>query len=203
MTKIITISRQFGSGGREIGKKLAEKLGYDYYDKQIITDIVSKTDLASNFVEGVLEGQIKDSLLFASENSFDMALSYQSMEIADIHKAQTQTIEEMAAKGNCIIVGRCADYILRDKPDINLTRLYIYAPMDVRVERCMKREKENENYTPKQMAKEIKKIDKDREHYYSRYTCNDWGDIENFDFCVNTASMDIDAIVDGLAKLAE
>lgn len=202
MNNVITISRQFGSGGREIGKKLAEKLGYEYYDKQIITEIAAKTELDQNYVESVLEGKISDFSVYAVESSFDMALTYQSMEVAEVHQAQTKVIQELAAKSNCIIVGRCADYILSDCTDINLKRLFIYAGMDSRIERCMKRNKENEHFTAKQMAKEIKKIDKDREHYYSRFTGNDWGDIENFDFCVNTSRMDMDVIVDSLVKLA-
>lgn len=202
MTNVITISRQFGSGGREIGKKLAEKLGYEYYDKQVVTGIVSKTDLCNEFVEGVLEGKVKESFIFATENSFDMAMSYQSMEIVEVHQAQTKVIKEMAEKSNCVIVGRCADYILADNENINLNRLFIYADMDSRVERCMERNKDAQ-LTPKQMAKEIKKIDKDREHYYSRFTGNDWGDIENFDFCINTSRSDIDAIVEAIAKVAE
>lgn len=203
MNKIITIGREFGSGGRELGRKLADELGYDYYDNEILTQIVNRTELSEDYVKSVVEG--KNHYLFpitightlSINNSFD----YNVKALQDVFRAQTEVIKNMAGLSNCVIVGRCADYILHKKENIELFRIFVYARMDSRVKRCMEREPEGESYSESEMQKYIRKMDRQRAGYYEDFTLQKWGDKINYDLCINTSYIKIDDIVPQTAKL--
>lgn len=204
MNRVITIGREFGSGGRELGVRLANALDFAYYDKEIITAIVNHTDLAEGFVKEVVEGKSARFFPLSIGQSMNINVDYQIHQMQSIVKAQTETIKEMALKSNCVIVGRCADYILKDLRDageIELFRLFIYADPESRLARCKQRAKEGENLTDKEMEKQIKRINKDRASYYEDYTLQKWGDKSNYDICLNTSFMNIEEMIPHLAKL--
>ena len=201
MNTVITISRQFGSGGREFARRLAKELNFDYYDKEIITAIVNHTELSEEYVQDVINGKARNLMPISIEQSLNFGVDYQMMQMKSVYNAQTDVIKDMATKSNCVIVGRCADYILKDVPDINLYRIFVYADMDARVDRCVKRRKEDEDITEAAMRKEIIKLDKSRARYYSDYTLQEWGDKEFYDMCLNTTNVVIPDIVPHIAKM--
>ncbi len=205
MNRIITIGREFGSGGREMGVRLANELGIDYYDKEIITGIVNHTDYTENYVKEIIEGNTRRIIPITIGRSLDIDVEYQIQQMQDIVKAQTEVIKEMAEKSECVIVGRCADYILEEenaKGNIQLFKLFVHASMESRVKRCMERRTEGEmNMTEKDMEKQIRKVDRERANYYTNYTLRKWGAKENYDICFNTTNMEIKQMVPYIARL--
>lgn len=200
MNKIITIGREFGSGGRELGRRLAEQLGYEYYDKEIITEISKHTSLSEEYVQQIVERTPHHLYPITVGHSITIAEDYTFRQVQSVYKAQSDILKELAEKSNCVIVGRCADYILRDmKP----YRLFVHADIDSRVSRCMSRAAEDENFTEKQMKRRIKSVDRNREKYYNFYTGYQWGDKSNYDLCINTTNTVIKEIVPVIAKIFE
>jgi cytidylate kinase len=179
---IITISREFGSGGRLIGEKLASRLGVELYDKSIIQLAAERSGLSYKFIEQN-EENVTNSLLFniSAATSFAQAATFFDTPVNDkTYIAQTEVIRELA-KNSCIIVGRCADYILRDDPA--LVRIFITADFDDRVRRAV----EDYNMPSVTAAEKIKKLDKSRANYYKYYTGQPWGSIHNYDLIINTS----------------
>lgn len=201
MNQVITIGREFGSGGREMGHKLAQQLGIAYYDKQILSEIVEMTDFSKEYIQEVVENRLTYMLPTSMPVGMSIGNEYQIKQMQEIVKAQTDVIKEMAQKSSCVIVGRCADYILRDEPNIRLFRLFVYADMESRIRRCMERAPEGEHYTEKELEKHIKRVDRNRANYYSDFTLQKWGDKANYDMCFNTTNMLIDDIVPHIAKV--
>ncbi len=198
MKKIITIGREFGSGGRELGRRLAEELGFDYYDKEIVAEISEKTALSEGYVKSVVECKPHQLYPITIGKSIAYVGDYQFSQIQSVYKAQDAIIKELASKSNCVIVGRCADYILRE---YNPYRIFVYAELESRIRRCMERATEGENLSEKEMKRYIKDIDKGRAKYYDFYTEQKWGDKENYDLMLNTTGKNIKELVPGLAKL--
>ena len=190
MNRIITIAREFGSGGRELGKRLSELLGIAYYDKEIIEEIARRTQLAESYVQQIVEQ--KHTMLFpisiGRSISHSTSNDYTLKQLASVYAEQANVLREMSEKSDCIIVGRCADYILREKEPL---RLFVYADMSSRIERCRKKADQNENLTDKQLRREILKIDKHRAAYYEYYTGRTWGNHANYDLCINTSSIPV------------
>lgn len=183
---IITIGREFGSGGREIGLKLSEKLNIPFYDKELIVPTAEKTKLEKSIVEKYDEKHTLPT--FSSSNIFDI---YQMPMSDRIYIAQADVIREIAAKGSCIIVGRCADFILDGDGD--LFRVFITSRMKDKIERKReilpgKSDAEIENH--------IEKINKKRAKYYTYYTDRSWGKASTYDLCVDSSIMGIDGAVD-------
>lgn len=201
MNHIITIGREFGSGGRELGHKLARKLQIAYYDKQILSEIVAKTEFSREYVQEVIENRLTYMLPPAFSTGMSLGNEYQIRQMQEIVKAQNDVISEMAAKSSCVIVGRCADYILREMEDITLFRIFVYADLEARIARCQERAPEGESYTDKELEKHIRRVDKNRANYYADYTLQKWGDKSNYDMCINTTNVDIDEIVKHLSRL--
>ena len=198
MNKIITIGREFGSGGRELGRRLAEELGFEYYDKEIITEISKHTSLSEEYVRQVIENTPHNLYPITVGHSMDLANDYTFKQVQSIYEAQSDTLKAMAEKSDCVIVGRCGDYILRD---YNPFRLFVHADIESRVARFISRERAEENFSVKQMKRRIKRIDKNRARYYSFYTGRIWGEKNNYDMCINTTNTEIKEIVPVLAKL--
>ena len=195
--RIITIGRQFGSGGREFGRRIAEELGVDYYDKEIITEIAEHTSLSEEYIRNVVEGKPHSLYPITIGQSIDFAGEYHLRQMQSIYRAQSDIIRDLANKSSCVIVGRCADFILADlKP----FRIFVCADIDSRVRRCMDRNSDTK-MTEKQMKKHILRIDKDRAEYYNNYTGRRWGDMLNYDICVNTTDTVIKDIVPCVAKM--
>ncbi len=183
---IITIGREFGSGGREIGLKLAEKLDIPFYDKELILETAKKTKLEESIVEKFDEKYAFPG--FHTSNLFDI---YQMPMSDRIYIAQADVIREIAEKGSAVIVGRCADYILEDDPDC--FKIFITAPMKEKIER--KREI-LEGKSDKEIENHIEKIDKKRSKYYSYYTDGIWGKASTYNLCVDSSVLGIDGTVD-------
>jgi cytidylate kinase len=199
MNKIITIGREFGSGGREFGRRLAEELGIEYYDKEIIAAIAEKTSMSQEYVQEVLEGKPHRLYPITIAQSMFIEDNYYIQQEQSIYLAQAEIIRELAQKSSCVIVGRCADFILRDmKP----YRIFVYADIDSRIRRCIERNTDSQkHYTEKEIKKQILSIDKNRAKYYDYYTGNKWGDKNNYDLCVNTTDLVIKEIVPIIAKM--
>ena len=199
--RIITISREFGSGGREVGKRLADALGIAYYDREIITDISEKTALDENYIENSMERGIAphfSSLTFA--HAFNYYNDFNGC-ASNIFGVQCEVVKEIAAKGDCVIVGRNGDVLLEE---YNPLRIFVYADMPSKVERCKSRADENEkNLKDKDYVKKIKQIDKARAQNHRFISSTSWGDIHGYDLCVNTSGLDIKSIIPQIAAFAE
>ena len=199
--RIITVSRQFGSGGRELGKRLADELGWDYYDKEIIERLADEQGLDKSYVSHVLNNHEWNAYQLTYRNSFD-SVNFRPGDRYELMMRQREIIEDIAAAGNdCIIVGRDADIILRDYRPF---RIFVCADMDSRLARCMRFEnkKETGRLTEQQVARNIKKIDKNRAQVRELLTGKSWGDGSIFDLTVNASGKDIKQLAKMLAGFA-
>ncbi len=194
---IITISRELGSGGREIGRRLSELLGFAYYDQEIVAEIARRTSLSERYVRTVVEHQPIFPFPIHIGRSFHPAIDPLFEQTMTVYQEQSQIIRDMAAHSDCIIVGRCGDYILRDRKPL---RLFIYAEMEHRIQRCRQRAPEGENLTDKELKQRIQAVDKRRARYYESYSGQKWGDRLNYDLCINTSQWPIDDIADSIAR---
>lgn len=199
MNKIITIGREFGSGGRELGRRLAEELHIEYYDKEIIAAIAEKTSMSQEYVQEVLEGKPHHLYPITVGQTMLITDNFYFHQEQSIYLAQSEIIRSLAQKSSCVIVGRCADFILQDlKP----YRIFVYADMDSRVKRCISRNTDSQKHlTEKEIRKQIISIDKNRARYYDFYTGNKWGDKSNYDLCINTTDVNIKDMAAVIAKI--
>ncbi len=198
MNKIITIGREFGSGGREFGRRLAEELNFEYYDKEIITEIAKKASLSEEYIRQIVERKPHHLYPITIGHTMNYANTYQIKQIQTIYQAQCDLLKDLANKSNCIIVGRCADYILRDYQPF---KIFVYASLESRMKRCIERATEDEKWDNSQLKKNILKIDKERARYYEFYTSQKWGDKANYDLCINTTDTSIKEIIPIIAKI--
>ena len=178
---VILIGRQFGSGGHDIGKALAEKLGYAFYDQEIIEMTAGTTGYTPEFIQKN-EEMMTSSFLYDLVNQMYMYAQADEEAPKDkIYEAESKVVKELAEKGNCVIVGRCSDYVLRDNR--NCLRVFFSAPMENRMKRVMERL----HLSEKDARQKIQKEDKWRADNYRYYTGRIWGAAGNFDLTVNTA----------------
>lgn len=192
---IITISRQFGSGGRLVGKKLAESLEIPFYDKELITMSAQQSGYSKEIFEKADERATNSLLYSLSMNSYLLhgMTGLNELPLNDrVFLIQSEIIRQVASEGPCVIVGRCADYVLKEHP--RCLNFYIYADLQSRVDRAttvygMEKEKAAEN---------IQKLDKKRASYYNFYSNLRWGLAENYDLCINSSSVGIDGTVEML-----
>ncbi len=193
--KIITISREFGSGGRELGRCLAKELGFDYYDREIITSLANETDLNEKFIEKILDTSVFPTFTLTFGKTFTTTMRNTTVKgtgATQLLVRETQIIKEIAKKGrNCLIVGRNADILLKKYCPVNL---FIYATMEAKLQRCLNH-KGDENLSLKQLEKKIKQIDRNRSSHRQLLTNEKWGDKESFNLCVNTTGLIIQDIV--------
>ena len=193
---IITIARQYGSGGREIGEKIGQMLGIPVYDKQIITDAAAKGDLNTEVIKNADE-TAANSLLYTlavGSNVLGATMNFgYKMPLNDkLFLLQSEVIKEFAAKGSGVFIGRCADYVLREEK--NLLRIFVYGDLEHRQKRILERHPELKS---SQVIDAISKTDKRRSTYYNFYTGNKWGKFDNYDLAINSSTMGIE----GTAKL--
>lgn len=178
---VILIGRQFGSGGHDIGKALAEKLGYAFYDQEIIEMTAGTTGYTPEFIKKN-EEMMTSSFLYDLVNQMYMYSQPDEEAPKDkIYEAESKVVKELAEKGNCVIVGRCSDYVLRDSK--KCLRVFFCAPMENRLKRVMERL----NLSEKEAKQKIQKEDKWRADNYRYYTGRIWGAAGNFDLTINTA----------------
>ena len=196
MGRIITINRQFGSGERELGKRLAEMLGIAYYDSEIITEIATRSGLATEYVNNIVEKKPIVYYPITIGRSF-MTQPLQRVDFqSKIFGEQHALITELADKSDCVIIGRCADYILRDRKPL---RIFVYADMAGRIARCRRKATPEEaEMTDRQLARHIEDIDKGRREYYRYFTGQKWEDISHYDLCINTTDFEIKKLAEEL-----
>lgn len=198
--KIITVSREFGSGGRELGRRLSEALGIAYYDQEIVSEIARRTEMSEQYVQSIVENRPSFSFPIHIGRSFCPMPSPALEQSLAVYQEQSRIIMEMAQKSDCVIVGRCGDYILRDFEPF---RIFVYADLESRMERCRAKAPEDEKMTDRELKQHILGIDRKRAKYYEFYTGHKWGDRLNFDLCINTSRTVIKEIVPVLARLFE
>lgn len=196
---VITIGRELGSGGRKVAKKVAEKLNFAYYDKEIITKAAKESGVDERLFKQVDDSNLDSFWFEFSTEAYKKGENKPSLnEITAADKLfmiQSDTIREIAKRGNCVIVGRCATYILKDKSK----RIFISADEKDRIERIKRSYKVEENE-----AKEIMiESDKKRENYHSYYTNQNWKDEKNYDLYINTTKTGIDKAVELIVNLIE
>lgn len=188
---IITISRQFGSGGRSVGRLIAEKLGIPFYDKELVDQIALESGFATKFVEENGEHSPGKSLLSYAFASAGVPGVMNGMSTADfLWSIQCSTILQLAEKGPCVIVGRNADYILKDRADA--LHVYVHADMDFRADRIVRLYGESE----KKPIDRLQEKDKRRAVNYQHYTGRTWGASSNHDVCLNTSTIGIEESAD-------
>ena len=195
MNSIITISRQYGSGGRFIAKKLAEKLGIPYYDNELIT-LAAKD---SGYSESIFEKaeQLSTHSFLYSLSMFGSVDGIYGLPLADkVYIAQSEVIKKCANNGPCVIVGRCSDYVLKDYD--NVVNFFIHSDEQRKIERAVK----YYGLDSEKAAQELKKKDKKRANYYNYYTSQVWGDYNNYHLSLNSDAVGIDAAVEILALFA-
>ena len=190
MNKVITISRQYGSGGREIGAKLAEKFGVPFYDNELITRAAKESGFAESAFENA-EKKATNSLLYSiamGMNSYgNQELGFSHLSLDDrIYLAQSNVIRKVASEGPCVIVGRCADYILKDME--NVVNIFIWADIKFRIERAIRIDGLSANKAEENIAK----IDKRRANYYNYHASEKWGRAENYHFSIKSSYGGID-----------
>ena len=189
--KIITISREFGSGGRTIGRKVAEELGIPFYDKELVDQIAMESGFAPKFVEEHGEHSPSGSLFSYAFSTQGVPGIMNGLSTADfLWNIQCNVILQLADKGPCVIVGRNADYILKDRPDA--LHVYVFADTPYRAERIVRLYGDSEK-TPEQRLAEK---DKRRRVNYQHYTGRTWGQAQNYDICLDTGVLGIEQCTD-------
>ena len=196
---IITISREFGSGGRELGKRLADELGIPCYDHEIIEMIAKENGFDERYVANVSEKSIEAAYPLTIGHRFAMP----PLQIMDqpirVAAAQRQIIENFAKQSSCVIVGRSADVILEEMHPLNL---FVYADLESRIQRCIERAPEGENLTRNELLRMIRQIDKQRTQYHQMYSDLKWGAKEAYHLCINTSGKEIKQLIPALAQYA-
>lgn len=198
---IVCIGRQFGSGGQEIGQGLADKLGIPLYDKEILKKAAEESGIVEELFERADEMPTNSFLYTLSVGAHGHAMgmpNYGDYLTNDkLFLFQSNTIREMAEKESCVIIGRCADYILRDRKD--MLSVFIHAPLEMRIQYL--RDRRN---VPADEAKAlIKKSDRQRANYYNFYADCDWGAVSTYDVAINSGKLGIEKSVDVLAGICE
>lgn len=181
--KVITIGRQFGSGGRAIGKRVAEELGIPFYDKELIKKIAQESGFSKEILEDYDEKPTNSFLYSLSLGAYTYGNSFTGvpeMPMSDkIFVIQSDTIKEIAKQGSCVIIGRCAESILKDYlPHLSV---FVHADLDYRIGRVA----EYENISPDVASELIRKTDKKRANYHNYYSDLKWGDATSYDICIN------------------
>ena len=198
--RIITISREFGSGGRELGKRLADLLKFDYYDKEIIEAAAASKGLDKSYAEAIMENSANKNMLLHFRQSFVGS----TMGQMTLQKTQTnllleqkKVIEEIAKLGrDCVIIGRNADVFLKAYQPFNL---FVCADMQAKIRRCMERAQEEERLTYREIERKIRSVDKSRQQTREIITGSRWGERSGYHLTVNTTDWDIKALVPAVA----
>ena len=197
--RIITVSRELGSGGREVGKRLADALHMAYYDKEILTKLAEETDLDEGYVAHMLEraSAVQSLPLTFSRTLNQPGNMFQSTQLLG---REHRIIRELAQQGDCVIVGRSADAILEDMKPF---KLFVYADMEAKIARCRARAASGEALTDKENEKRMRQVDKSRAANHDFSASYPWGDKAHYNLCLNTTGLEIKAIVPQLAGIIE
>ena len=198
---IITVGRQYGSGGRYVARLLAEKLEIPFYDKELLTEVAKDSGICKDLLEEHDEKNTRSflfSMMSGTQPIGDSSSMYMDMPLNHrIFLAQFDTIRRIANEGPCVIVGRCADYVLRDQD--NVLNVFIKADREERIRRMVG----YYGIDPLKAEDQLKKSDKQRAAYYNYYATGTWGDVNNYDLCIDTGALGISGAVDLIAFCAE
>lgn len=197
---VITIARGYGSGGRTIGKLLSKNLGIPFYDREII--YMASEDSGINLeLFGKLDEKVHKGIFDPPTKKYTGKLippeSSDFVSDENLFNYQAKIIKELADKESCIIVGRCADYVLKDRTDV--ASVFVWAPM----ENCIKNVMALEPLNEKEAEREIKKIDRYRREYYRYYTGKEWDDYTNYELCLNSALLGFDKCAECIKSFVE
>ena len=198
---IVTIARQYGSGGKTIGQMLAENLGVNCYNREILRMASDDSGIKEELFNQADE-KLRNNPLFGNSTRIYKGGLIQPdhggfVSADNLFNYQAKVIRELAEEESCIIIGRCADYVLKDDP--NVLRLFFFAPK----EDCIVRVMEHDGITGRDAENKIEKIDKHRADYYKYYTGKDWYDARNYDFCLDTTSMGYEKLVEVVKNFIE
>lgn len=197
---IITVGRQYGSGGRYVAKLISERLGIPFYDKELLAEASKDSGICQEVMENYDEKQEKKSFfsMFGNIQGRGDAGMYIDMPLNHrIFLAQFDTIRRIANEGPCVIVGRCADYVLRDHH--NLVNVFVKSPVEERIKRIV----ELYGVDPIHAEENIRKADKQRAAYYNYYATGTWGNVDNYHLCVDTGALGIEGAVELICKCVE
>jgi cytidylate kinase len=198
--RIITVSREFGSGGRELGKRVADLLGYDYYDSEIISAVAKNSGLDAAYVETALDNHGWHDFPVTFGGTMHSVAYMQSSKI-DLLIQQKKVIEGIAALGkNCVIIGRNADAILKDYHPFSI---FVCADVDAKIRRCRERARAEEHLTDRELVRKMKEIDKARSRTRDFLTGSEWGQCESYHLTVNTGDWDMKKLAAAVAAFAE
>ena len=192
MNKVITISREFGSGGRELGMLIAQRLQIPFYDKELISLAAQDNTLSAEVIEQYEEHLQLNTLWSAGQNLLPF---YQQPITDQIYFRQCETIRNLASKGPCVIVGRCADKVLEEA-----IHIFVYADLRARVERKMQ---QGVSGSVQEVEHQIKETDKARSRYYEHYTDSKWGAMRNYHLCIDTTYTSLESCSEAAAVFAE
>ncbi len=187
---VITVSREYGSGGRYVGRLIADKLGIKFYDKEIITKLAEATGLSEEYIENNEQKRDASAIL---NNGFYMGLDNAD----ELFVKETELIKELAAKDSCVIIGRCADFILKDEK--NVIKVFVYSGMEDKIKRAT----QIYGYEEDKAKKEIERIDKLRANHYKHYTDKDWKDFSNYDICINSDLLGVEKSAEVICNMAK
>ena len=192
---VITIARQYGSGGRTVGKMLAERLGISFYDKQIIQMASDESGIDVKLFGKVEAGdKVKTSLFGNKESIYKGGLhqpgSKDFISDENLFNYQAKIIRDLAKEESCVIIGRCADYVLKDYP--NVLSVFIHAPKEY----CLEGAAKKHSMSPKELERFINKTDKHRAEYYKYHTGREWTDARNYDLCLDSSKLGYERCVD-------
>lgn len=193
---VITIARQYGSGGRTVGKMLAEKLGVSFYDKQIIQMASDESGIDVKLFGQVEEGSSVKASLFNKTGLYkgDLIAPDQKGFVSDenIFNYQAKIATDLAEKESCVIVGRCVNYVFKDRP--NTLRVFVHAPWEFRVEKS----REKISGSDEEIEKFLRRDDKRKQDYYRKFAGGDWSDVTNYDLCLNAGKLGFEKCVDAI-----
>ena len=187
---VITVSREYGSGGRYVGRLIADKLGIKFYDKEIITKLAEVTGLSEEYIENNEQKRDASAIL---NNGFYMGLDNAD----ELFVKETELIKELAAKDSCVIIGRCADFILKDEK--NVIKVFVYSGMEDKIKRAT----QIYGYEEEKAKREIERIDKLRANHYKHYTDKDWKDFNNYDICINSDLLGVEKSADVICDMVK
>ena len=193
MKNIVTISREYGSGGYEVGRRVAERMNYKFYDKELIAHIADKFLIPESFVAATEETELKKKNIF--HEVFPVFTRTENENADYIFREQGKFIVQLVEEGNCVIAGRRADYYLRDNP--NALHLFFYADRDFKVRRIC----ETENLSEDEAVKKIADMDRRRRTSYEYVTGRTWGDMHNYDRLICTSTLGLDRCVEEILTL--
>ena len=197
MYKIITMEREFASGGQEVCRRVAKKLGIELHDRNILVEAAKRLDIPPIYI-GDLEETAPGSIIFNLSKTAIGGVRKDSSNLPLSEKLfleEKAIIEEIVEKHDCVIVGRCGSFIFKDRPDC--LKVFVYADKDYRIERAIKAE----NIAPSEAEEFLRKSDKRRSNFFDTHTGWKWGDMSKFDICLNSRALGIDTCVDILAGI--